>query len=340
MDLEGLSPAEAGEVDLYLLDPSWDPALEECLASPCACYCVLKRPTGCLLVVPQAAVSESALAAAEEAGFPGLVGPSLTTVCKGISLTESGEWAQVFPARQVQVRIVDFEAQVCICLSPLAGAVVDYLAFDPGDPTLFPLAVEVVAASLAWLKDRPGTRGAGGYVTAEEAPADLLPEPLLERHPKGRPAEKPKKPTLAGLAAQQNILQDLVVSLVDRVQALTDSQAAGVRASPGQGQVDPGAKVPSQAQVQTGKPLLAAPLHQMLPAPPPKPKRLSEILGPPPPTRAPQAEVPGPSALALLDGEALPDIMPEELQPSASEPLAQAMLLQAKALSSLVSQIS
>ena len=176
MDLEGLSPAEAGEVDLYLLDPSWDPALEECLASPCACYCVLKRPTGCLLVVPQAAVSESALAAAEEAGFPGLVGPSLTTVCKGISLTESGEWAQVFPARQVQVRVVDFEAQVCICLSPLAGAVVDYLAFDPGDPTLFPLAVEVVAASfLAWLKDRPGARGAGGYVTAEEAPADLLP---------------------------------------------------------------------------------------------------------------------------------------------------------------------
>ena len=119
MDLEGLSPAEAGEVDLYLLDPSSEPALEECLSSPCACYCVLKRPGGCLLVLPQAAVSETALAAADDAGHVGLAGPSLATACKGISLTETGDWAQVYPARQVQVRIVDFEASVCSCLSSL-----------------------------------------------------------------------------------------------------------------------------------------------------------------------------------------------------------------------------
>ena len=97
MDLDGLSPAEAGEVDLYLLDPAWDPALEECLSSPCACYCVLKRPGGCLLVVPQAAVSEPALAAADESGHVGLVGPSLATSCKAISLTESGIGLRYIP---------------------------------------------------------------------------------------------------------------------------------------------------------------------------------------------------------------------------------------------------
>ena len=309
MDLDGLSPAEAGEVDLYLLDPAWDPALEECLSSPCACYCVLKRPGGCLLVVPQAAVSEPALAAADESGHVGLVGPSLATSCKAISLTESGDWAQVYPAKQVPVRIVDFEAPVCICLSPLAGATVDYVAFDPDDPTLFPLAVEVVAASLAWFRDRPSNRGAAGYVTAEEIPADPLAGPALGRQAKARPGEKGKKPTLAGLAAQQTALQDLVVSLVDKVQALADSQAAGAQAPRAQGQaaLGSGTKVPAQAQAQAGRPILSAPLHHMLPPPPVKPKRLADILGPPPPVRAPAQDVQGPLALEPPGEEALPD---------------------------------
>ena len=339
MDLEGLSPAEAGEVDLYLLDPSVEPALEECLSSPCACYCVLKRPGGCLLVLPRAAVAETALITAEEAGYVGLLGPSLATSCKGISLTEAGEWAQVYPPRQVQVRIVDFDAQVCSCLSPLASAALDYAAFDQDDPTLFPLAVEVVAAAVAWLRDRPGVRGAAGYVTAEELPAEAPGAPL-GRQAKTRGAERPKKPTLAGLAAQQGILQDLVVNLVDQVQALTDSHAKGAQVSRAQGQADPGAQGPVQVQAQVAKPGLAAPLHQVLPPAPVRPKRLADILGPPPPARAPQTEQ---HALPIMDDpgeEILPDVMREELQPSSSEPLAQAMLLQAKALSNLVTQLS
>ena len=272
----------------------------------------------------------------------GLLGPSLVASCKAISLTESGDWAQVYPAKQVQVRIVDFEASVCICLSALTGAAVDYVAFDPDDPTLFPLAVEVVAASLAWLRDRPGNRGAAGYVTAEELPADPLVGPALGKQAKARPAEKGKKPTLAGLAAQQTALQDLVVTLVDKVQALTDSQAAGAQAPRAQGPADlgSGTKVPAQVQAQAGRPILSAPLHQMLPPPPAKPKRLSDILGPPPPVRAPVQDVQGPLALELPGEEALPDIMQEELQQGSGEPLAQAMLLHTKALSSLVSQLS
>ncbi|CAE7284713.1 unnamed protein product, partial [Symbiodinium sp. KB8] len=99
--------------------------------------------------------------------------------------------------------------------------------------------------------------GAAGYVTAEEIPADPLAGPALGR-------------------------QDLVVSLVDKVQAPADSQA--------------GPPVPKDAQ--------------------------------------------GPLALEPPGEEALPDIMQEELQQGTGEPLAQAMLLRAKALSSLVSQLS
>ena len=47
--------------------------------------------------------------------------------------------------------------------SLLSEAAVDYVAFDPDDPALFPLVVEVVAASLAELQDRPGNCGAAGY---------------------------------------------------------------------------------------------------------------------------------------------------------------------------------
>ena len=104
-----------------------------------------------------------------------------------------------------------------------------------------------------------------------------------------------------------------------------------------QGQADLAAQVPSQVQVQVGKPVLTAPLHQTLPPPPPRAKRLSDILGPPPPARAPQADMQVLPAIEVPGDEALPGIMQEELQPG---PLAQAMLIQAKALSSLVAQLS
>ncbi|CAE7255329.1 unnamed protein product [Symbiodinium sp. CCMP2592] len=205
MELDAISPAEAGGVDVLVLDPSSDPALEECLSSPCACYCVLKRPGGCLLALPSAAVSEPALSTAEAAGHPGLVGPFLALTCKAISLTESGEWATVCPPRQLQVRVVDFDAAVCGSLSPLTGSVLDFVAFDPSDPTLYTIALEVVASAIAWLRTRPGDRGANGYVTAEEPPAPEGGEgPTLGRQPKVRGADpKAKKITLAGLAAQQ-----------------------------------------------------------------------------------------------------------------------------------------
>ena len=66
-DYESLVPAEAGEIELLVLDPGTDPALEECFASPCACYCVLKRPGGFLLAVPANSLDEAVLASAEDA---------------------------------------------------------------------------------------------------------------------------------------------------------------------------------------------------------------------------------------------------------------------------------
>ena len=204
---------------------------------------------------------------------------------------------------------------------PFFPNAVDYTAFDPDDPTLFPLAVEVVAAALAWLRDRPGSRGAAGYGS------------WASKQTRG--AERAKKPTLAGLAAQQSILQDLVVNLVDQVQALAEGQAKGSQAPRAQGQADLAAQVPSQVQVQVGKPVLTAPLHQTLPPPPPRTKRLSDILGPPPPARAPQADMQVPPAIEGLG----PWRRGPHRHYARRVAARLGRLIQAKALSSLVAQL-
>ena len=71
-------------------------------------------------------------------------------------------------------------------LSPLAAGALDYSPFVQADPMLFPLAVEVAAAAHAWVRTRPGNRGANGYVTAEEPPdPHKRPAAALGRQPKG-----------------------------------------------------------------------------------------------------------------------------------------------------------
>ncbi|CAE7205238.1 unnamed protein product [Symbiodinium sp. KB8] len=337
--LEALAPAEAGEIELLVLDPGLDPALEECFASPCACYCVLKRPGGFLLAVPANSLDEAALLAAEEAGFAGVVGPSKTTLCKAVSWTDTGEWAQVYPSRQVPARLVDLEAAAAPSLSPLLGATVDFQTFDADDPSLYPLAVELVATAYAWLRARPGDRGASGYVTAvEDAPAGDVPaDPLLRRAKAKAQDGRGKRPTLAGLAAQQANMQELMASLVDQVQALAQKQGKDQPAA----QEAACVLEPPPPPGLLGKPgrlSLASPIFQTLPGVPAKPKRLADILGPPPPVRAPLPQ-PALEDLAVQE-EVLPGITGDELQHASSEPLAQAMLLQAKALTSLVGQLA
>ena len=339
MDYEALVAAQGGEIELLVLDPSSDPALEECFASPCACYCVLKRPCGFLLAVPANSLDDAVLRSAEEAGFLGVIGPSRTTLCRAVSWTDTGEWAQVYPSRQVSTCLIDLEAAAASSLVPLLGATVDFQSFDADDPSLYPLAVELVATAHAWLRTRPGDRGASGYVTAlEEAPAGDGPvDPLLRRTKAKAQDGRGKRPTLAGLAAQQANMQELMVSLVDQVQALTQRQGKDPPA------VQEAACIlePPPPPGLLGRPdrrSLASPIFQTLPGAPARPKRLADILGPPPPVRAP---LPQP-ALEDLAGhdEALPGITGDELQNVTSEPLAQAMLLQAKALTSLVGQLA
>ena len=294
-----------------------------------------------MLVLPSGVIEESFFTLADAAEDPGLLGPSTTATCRAVALTEAGDWVAAVPPQQIQVRIVDFDAAVVAGLSPLAAGTLDYSPFVQADPMLFPLAVEVAAAAHAWVRTRPGDRGANGYVTAEEPPdPEERPAAPLGRQPKGRGGDaKAKRPTLAGLAASQATLQELVVSLVEQVQTLTEVQAKAVPSALPAAPVQQAAPLP--VAEPTGHAALKAPLHAMLPPAPARAKRLSDILGPPPPIRAhawPQESPVDPDPDHVT--EPLPGITDDELRGGPSEPLAQAMLLQAKALTTLVGQLA
>ena len=168
------------------------------------------------------------------------------------------------PPQQIPVRIVDFDSGVAAGLSLLAAGALDFTPFVQADPMLFPLAVEVAAAAHAWIRTRPGNRGANGYVTAEEAPElDDRPAAALGRQPKRKGDAKMKRPTLAGLAASQATLQELVVSLVEQVQTLTEAQAK-VRPELPPASLRKAAPLPTVPE-PAGHASLRAPLHSMLP---------------------------------------------------------------------------
>ena len=168
------------------------------------------------------------------------------------------------------------------------------------DPTLFPCATAVMSQD--WLLQGLG-ESRSGYQTAVSA--DGLPLSAPAR-PKGvatpkRPA--PKRHTVAGLAAQQEALTDpQVQSLVDAQQPVTPGNQGGPRATPFQ-------------------------------------KILANRLGAPPPSRLQrQALFEGEEPLqqGAFDGE-----LPAGPEQSGVDPtLAQAMLLQSKALTTLVGQIA
>ena len=239
-----------------------------------------------------------------------------------MGLSESGDWVRSFPERQVDALLVDFESEAALSLTPLSSGLMDYTPFSAEDPTLFPLAVDVIASALSWLRGVQGARGASGYVTAVEEAAASAGVGLG-----AKTKAKAKKQTVAGLAAQQEAMQEVLSSLLDQVQFLVKGQQNQQQggATPLRPPFEAARPSPSPGP----RPGLADPVSQALPMPPPRPKRLADLLGPPPQTRGLRQQVPASQEIA-------PGITDEELRldggETSSDVLAQAMLEQSRAL--------
>ncbi|CAE7488234.1 unnamed protein product [Symbiodinium sp. CCMP2456] len=327
MNPDEVVPAEAGEVNLLKVRP------QEVLgivsdAPPAVCYCVLSRPGGFLLVLPSGVFSPGVLQEAADQGFSSVIGPSTVITAPAVELAESGEWLGVYPQRMIEVTLIDFGETAAGGLEPLLEGLPECTPFVAESPMLFPLATSVTAAAVEWTANMEGDRGAG-YITAEELlPEQALPSaPLLERRPKAE--ARPKKPTMAALASQQEGIMQALQALSTQVQQLASN--------PPPPQTGP-APLVGPAPLGGNRSALAAPVSAAIAASPAAPRQLASLLGAPPRAKAafsvagfgaPEAVAPGP-----LDGDPLDE------DAVSGGPLASALLAQSKALTTLVAQLA
>ena len=309
--------AEEGSVEL--LEFSWplfqdvdiDQEPETCLA-----YAVMRRPAGFLLCLPTNFFKEADLLAGQAAEDDAILGPSFELQVAPVVLTDAGEWARAEDPTPVPCVVVDLSLRAADAVSQADLADSGARPFLPERPDTFPLASEVVRRCCAWVVENlAGIRS--GYQTA-------VSEPL------GRAAKPPpraKRPTVANLAAQQETFAKALAGISAQLALLTSA--------------------PSPAQTEAAQPMqppkardalaLSAPVAVKAPAPVAQAKALTALLGPPPRAKAasvllgPEIQDPGP---LHLDNRALVE------EGDSSSPVAEAMLLQSRALAQLVSQLA
>ena len=309
--------AEEGSVELLefswplLQDVDIDQEPETCLA-----YAVMRRPAGFLLCLPTNFFREADLLAGQTAEDDALLGPSFELQVPPVVLTDAGEWARAEDPTPVPCVVVDLSLRAADAVSQADLADSGARPFLPERPDTFPLASEVVRRCRAWVVENlAGIRS--GYQTA-------VSEPL------GRAAKPPpraKRPTVANLAAQQETFAKALAGISAQLALLTSA--------------------PPPAQAEAAQPMqppkardalaLSAPVAGKAPAPGAQAKALTSLLGPPPRAKAasvllgPDIQDPGP---LHLDNRALGE------EGDSSSPVAEAMLLQSRALAQLVSQLA
>ena len=333
MDFESLVSAESGIVEV--VEFSWPPPSEDQEALSCAAYVLMKRPEGFLLCLPQQFLPDGLLDLGNAVETGEGVGPSLSLEAPAVSITASGDWISPPEQRQVPALVVDLPASFCDLLSSPDLADFQGQTFLEDEPSLFPLASSVLTQVREWLLSGIGEARSGYHtgVSGTEAPAAKAMIPPSRAAPAKRGL--PKRPTVANLAAQQEVLAGLVTNLATQVQGLMD---------PNMPRTPPGPKPAPQEHMPSARPLarpLASPVSQSLMiglrAPP---KQLAVKLGSPPPARLHFGRVGGlpeePQQQTIFDGE----LPVGNAEGNADSSLAQAMLLQSQALTTLVSQIA
>ena len=269
---------------MELLELTWPPVTptddEETLRATCLCYAVMRRPGGFLLCLPTGFLPADTLRAGEEASVSDLVGLSSGLSVPPISLTEEGEWVRPTDTTPVPALIVDFADAGAECLSQADTLLTDAAPFSLERPGIFPLASDVLRQARLWAATGAQT-DRSGYQTA-------VSEPTGARQAKVNP--KPKRPTVAQLASQQEALSKAVAGIAEQLSSL---QVSGGPA-PAQAQEAPAPAAGSRS-------LLAAPVSRHFVQPPVDPRAtLPELLGPPPRPRAHRVHA------------ALPDLAEEE----------------------------
>eukprot|EP00435_Cladocopium_sp_Y103_P026996 s1075_g6.t1 len=209
---------------------------------------VLRRQTGALLALPVDVLSPDVLAQGLVEESEEGVGQSLQVLVAAGHVTEfqSTEQPQPEPGALVDVLLVDVPAQFRDNLIPLDPAIhpLDLLhAFHPDDPTLVPLAQDLVQQAWDWVRD-PGAGQLLTFYSAEEG--DAVPETPTP-HPKrsarqravtpngggpgasnARGGDPPRRPrqTVASLATSMEQINSSLPAIMSQLESLTQRTLA------------------------------------------------------------------------------------------------------------------
>ena len=166
---------------------SWPVATPDQASYQCLGYCIMKRPSGFLLCVPDGFLPQEELDRGQEAAEVEGVGPSFQVTAPAVMLASTGEW-------MVQAVVVDLDSRVAPQLSPADLSALGLYTFKDDAPNVFPLASEVLRQTRDWIATVDGfAHDRSGYQTAAsatEAPANT------------RAEKAPKRPTVQQLAMQ------------------------------------------------------------------------------------------------------------------------------------------
>ena len=312
-------------------DPSGQGAIE------CMAVVLAKRPSGVLVAIPQGVISEEELAAAREAQMDDILGPSV--VLEAPAIEDSGAGFVPLPDFALAALVIDFAALAAPRFQPLAKeSAPDFLVcFDGSQPGVVPDPAVLLQLALEWAQGRGDSERVQFY-SADEGQAGDPQKPkrpvlrLSKHDPPSQPAgaftgaaaagpkaTQTKRPTTAALASQLETLSSSLPALVKSMEEMASRQAQ------------------LEKQLATGP---AAALSQPLgirskaPAAPPL-----AALGPPPRTQR-IASSPLPEGAGQAEAEAV-EALDEYGGPGQQrDPLAQAVLEQSKALTTLVAQLS
>ena len=245
MDSSSLVCVEDGSVEL--LEFTWPPVgpddSEDTPRASCLCYAVMRRPGGFLLCLPSGFVPADVLRAGEEASAGDLVGLSTGLSVPPISLTDEGDWVRPTDAAPVPALVLDLSDAGAECLAQADLQVSDAAPFVLDRPGIFPLASEVASEVLrqarAWAASGSQPDRSGYQTAVSDAPG--------ARQVKAGP--RPKRPTVAQLASQQEALSKAVAGIAEQLTALR-----------AQGDASPGPRKPAPTPLPGQLSLLAAPV--------------------------------------------------------------------------------
>jgi len=299
---------------------------------------VLKRQAGILLALPKDFLPESLLARANRGEDAGCIGASTVLTVPGV-LVEDGRQSPI--GSSMEVLVVDMAAEIVNQMHSRAEPESIAFSFDPENPYAIPSPSHLCQAAVSWIEEAGADSGLAFYSAGSaelleeedpgvETPKSSIPGPKPRR---AKPAstsrgEKPKKPTLATLAASLDKLVEIVPSLSSQIQTLSERQ----------GQLE--GRMTSVAKASTfglSQPLAQSVASQSLPA-----GAMAKMIATPPPRTRQVA-----SAGILQDAMFS---QPQELlsleeekgsQPTlAGDNLAKAVYAQSQALTALVGQIA